>query len=78
MLRGAEPSEAYPTTLLRSFEGYPPRIHPWFKDPCLHAEVRHGTQAWLSGQEGKIFQKLEITKEDFQIKRVDGAKELNL
>jgi hypothetical protein len=24
MLRRAEPSEAYPTTLLMSFEGYPP------------------------------------------------------
>jgi hypothetical protein len=25
--RQAEPSEAYPTTLLQSFEGYPLRIH---------------------------------------------------
>jgi len=24
----AKPAEAYPTTLLRSFEGYPFRIHP--------------------------------------------------
>ena len=31
--------QAYPTMLLQSFEGYPPRIHPWFERPCLHAEV---------------------------------------
>ena len=41
MLLRAEPSEAYPTTLLRSFEGYPPRIHPRSKDTCLHAVVRY-------------------------------------
>jgi len=27
MLRKAEPSEAYPTVLVQSFEGYPLRIH---------------------------------------------------
>jgi hypothetical protein len=37
----AEPSEAYPMTLLRSFEGYPLRIHPRSETP------------WLSAQEGK-------------------------
>jgi hypothetical protein len=46
--RQAEPSEAHPTRLLWSFEGYPPRIHPRAKDPCLRAEVRYSTQAWLS------------------------------
>jgi hypothetical protein len=35
--RQAEPSEAHPTTLLWSFEGYPPRIHPRSKDPWLSA-----------------------------------------
>ena len=38
--RQAEPSEAHPTTLLWSFEEYPPRIHPRSKDPCLRAVVR--------------------------------------
>jgi molybdopterin converting factor small subunit len=40
--RQAEPSEANPTKLLRSCEGYPLRIHPRSKD------------LWLSAQEGKI------------------------
>ena len=44
MLRRAEPSEAHPTTLLWSFEVYPPRIHPQSKD------------AWLSAQEGNKWQ----------------------
>jgi hypothetical protein len=35
--RQAEPSEAHPTTLLWSFEGYPPRIHPRSKDAWLSA-----------------------------------------
>ena len=48
MLHRAEPSEAYPTTLFQSFEGYPLHIHPRSERPCLHAEVRYGTQAWLS------------------------------
>jgi hypothetical protein len=39
ILQRAEPSEAYPTTLLQSFEGYPLRIHPRSENPCLHAEV---------------------------------------
>jgi hypothetical protein len=52
-LRRAEPSEAQPTALLRSFEGYPPRIHPRSKDPCLRAEVCFSTQAWLSAYEGE-------------------------
>jgi len=46
--RQAEPSETHPTTFLWSFEGYPPRIHPRSKDPCLRAEVRFSMQAWLS------------------------------
>jgi len=35
--RQAEPSEAYPTTLLRSFVGYPLRIHPRSERPWLSA-----------------------------------------
>ena len=38
-LRRAEPSEANPTTLLRSFEGYPLRVQLRSEKPCLHAEV---------------------------------------
>jgi hypothetical protein len=44
----AQPSEAHPTALLKSFVGYPHRIHPWSKEPCLRAEVYFSTQAWLS------------------------------
>ena len=36
----AKPSEAYPTTLHGSFEGYPPRLHPRSKDPCLPSPKR--------------------------------------
>ena len=38
-LRRAEPSEANPTTLLQSFEGYPLRVDLRSEKPCLHAEV---------------------------------------
>ena len=33
----AEPSEAHPTTLLKSFVGYPHRIHPRSQEPWLSA-----------------------------------------
>jgi len=54
--KGAErnPSEAYPPSLLRSFGRVPSPHSSAGLHPCLHAEVRYGTQAWLSAEEGKI------------------------
>ena len=49
----AKPAEAYPTTLLRSFEGYPFRIHPRPSGRgILQRRVRIQAVQGLSGQVG--------------------------
>ena len=52
MLQRAEPSEAYPTTLLQSFEGYPLRIHPRSERPWLSALEGKGVKSALSSCKG--------------------------